>query len=133
MAGRPSYKVELSLTNPNRSLQQIKLYCEQSETDRGKVQEFAKELLGLTVKSTISETQTETSVSNILEFTNNFRSYEKSFLLSNIWNTLHPDFQVKIFVVLYSDLDGAKQSEIFALLGNSHFLKNQKQLKVLMI
>ena len=119
MAGRPSHKLELSLTNPLRSIQQIKIFCENSENVRSKVREFADELLLLTVSTTSKETQTENSVQNIFELTENLTSYEKSFLVSNIWNSLHQDFQVKLLFLLYSDFDEVQQTEMFALLGDS--------------
>ena len=117
--GRPSNKVELSLTNPVRSLVQIRAFCENSENGNIKFREFAGELLNLTVSTAPIETQTENSVQNIFEQTENLTSYEKSYLISNIWNSLHQDFQVKLFFLLYSDFDEVQQAEVFALLGDS--------------
>ena len=49
----------------------------------------------------------------------NFSSYEKSFLVSNLVNSLHADYQVKLLFVLTEDFSMKQQSEIFALFGNS--------------
>ena len=72
MAGRPSHKVELSLTNPLRSLQQIRQFCENSETVRLNVKTFAESLLNLMIH-------------NICDLSENFTNYEKSFLVLKSW------------------------------------------------
>ena len=85
MAGRPSYKVEVSLTNPLKSLQQIRKCCEKNEKIRLNVKTFAELLISLTVITDSKSTQTdndETSlIQNICELSENFTSYEKSFLV----------------------------------------------------
>ena len=46
-------------------------------------------------------------------------SYERSFLLSNIWLQIHEDDQIKVFFLLYQEMNKIQQSKVFALLGNS--------------
>ena len=85
-------------------MKDITRYCEQNESMKANMITFANSLLDCFVKSETKTTQTnndETSlIQNICELSENFTSYEKSFLLSNIWSKIHPDDQIKIIYVL---------------------------------
>ena len=123
MAGRPTCTIELSLNNPLRCMRDITKYCQQNESLKANMILFANSLLDCFVKSETKSTQTnndETSLmQNICELSENFTSYEKSFLLSNIWSKIHPDDQVKIIFMLYCELEQDQQENMFAFLGDS--------------
>ena len=123
MAGRPTCSIELSLNNPLRSMKDITRYCEQNESMKANMITFANSLLDCFVKSETKTTQTnndETSlIQNICELSENFTSYEKSFLLSNIWSKIHPDDQIKIIFMFYCELEQGQQEDLFAFLGDS--------------
>ena len=118
MAGRPTCTIEFSLTNPLRSMKQIYKFCEQNEIMKANMITFANSLLDCLVKSDTKSTQTnndETSlIQSICELSENFTSYEKSFLLSNIWSKIHQDDQIKIIFMFYCELEN-----LFAFLGDS--------------
>ena len=123
MAGRPSQKVEISLTNPLRSLIYFRRFCDDNDEGCSTIRTFAQSLLNLTRTSTSQSSQTESDASfmiqNVCELSETFTSYEKSYLISNLWSTLHTDFQVKLFFLFYGDFDNDQQADTLALLGDS--------------
>ena len=114
MPGRPSHKVEVSLTNPLRSAPTFLSFYDKNENSREETKKFARVLFDATKSTSDNITQIEATPDNAFDMTSNFTSYEKSALVSNIVKSLHPDYQV-----LIEDFDMTHQSEIFALLGNS--------------
>ena len=114
MPGRPSHKVEVSLTNPLRSVPTFLSFYDKNENSREETKKFARVLFDATKSTSDNITQIEATPDNAFDMTSNFTSYEKSALVSNIVKSLHPDYQV-----LIEDFDMTHQSEIFALLGNS--------------
>ena len=123
MARRPSHKVEVSFTNPLRSLIHFRRFCENNEEGSSQIRTFAESLLNLTRTSSSKSTQTDSDgsqlIQNVCEASENFTSYEKSYLVSNLWSTIHKDFQVKLLFLFYGDFDNAQQADTLALLGNS--------------
>ena len=97
-------------------MRDITKYCEQNESMKANMIIFANSLLDCFVKSEENSTQTnndETSlIQNICELSENFTSYEKSFLMSNIWSKIHPDDQVKILFMLYCELEQEQQENL---------------------
>ena len=100
MSGRTSQKVEISLTNPLRSLLHFGRFCENNEEGCSNIKTFAESLLNLTRTSSSQSTQTDSDesflIQNVCKLSENFTSYEKSYLISNLWATIHKDFQVKL-------------------------------------
>ena len=123
MAGRPkSTKIDLTLSNPQRSFPKIKSYfnSSQDESERQNIRYFAEALFDATRESTTKNIKTDPlSPEEICDLTKNFTSYEKSFLISKIWETIHKDFHVSLLFTLYEDFDVNQQVELFSLLGNS--------------
>ena len=119
MPGRPSHKVEVSLTNPLRSVPTFLSFHDKNENSREESKKFARVLFEATKSTSDNTTQSEATPDNAFDMTSNFTSYEISALVSNIMKSLHPDYQVKLLFVLIEDFNMTHQSEIFALLGNS--------------
>ena len=120
MAGRPkSTKIDLTLTNPQRSFPQIKSYfnASENESERQNIRYFAEALFDATRESMTKSIQTDPYLDTpekICDLTENFTSYEKSFLIYKIWHTMHKDFHVNLLFTLYGDFDINQQAELFA-------------------
>ena len=119
MPGRPLHKVEVSFTNPIRSVPTFISFYDKNENSTEEIKQFARALFDATGSTSDNTTQCEGTPHTIFDMTSNFSSYEKSLLVSNIVKSLHPDYQVKLLFVLIEEFNMRQQSEIFALLGNS--------------
>ena len=133
MAGRPLSSIEFFPHNPQRSLAKILKVCREDENVKSNMLEFASSLTKSLVvseeRSTQSENVQNSIIQSISELIENCTSYEKSFLLSNIWSKIDNDDQIKMLFLHYSELEFEQQVNLFAFLGNSlnqNFLKNQK-------
>jgi hypothetical protein len=74
-----------------------------------------------TISSQSTQTYSNESflIQNVCKLSENFTSYEKSYLTSNLWATIHKDFQVKLLFLLYGDFDNDQQADTLALLGDT--------------
>ena len=84
MPGRPSHKVEVSLTNPLRSAPTFLSFYDKNENSREETKKFARVLFDATKSTSDNITQIEATPDNAFDMTSNFTSYEKSALVSNI-------------------------------------------------
>ena len=66
-----------------------------------------------------TQIENDTVVQSIIELTSDMCSYERSFLVSNIWTQIDTEDQVKMLYMLYCDMGVEEQSKVFALLGQS--------------
>ena len=123
MAGRPLSCIEFFPHNPQRSLAKILKVCREDENVKSNMLEFASSLTKSLVVSEERSTQSEnvqtSIVQSISELIENCTSYEKSFLLSNIWSKIDNDDQIKMLFLHYSELEFEQQVNLFAFLGNS--------------
>ena len=123
MAGRPLSSIEFFPHNPQRSLAKILKVCREDENVKSNMLEFASSLTKSLVVSEERSTQSEnvqtSIVQSISELIENCTSYEKSFLLSNIWSKIDNDDQIKMLFLHYSELEFEQQVNLFAFLGNS--------------
>ena len=123
MSGRPFQKVKISLTNPLRSLIHFRRFCENNEEGCSNIKTFARSLIDLTRTSSSESTQTDSDesflIQNVCKLSENFTSYGKFYLISNLWATIHKDFQVKLLFLLYGDFDNDQQADTLALLGDA--------------
>ena len=121
--GRPLSCIEFYPHNPQRSLEKILKVCREDENVKRNMLEFAssltKSLLVSEERSTQSENVQNSIIQSISELTENCTSYEKSFLLSNIWSKFDNDDQIKMLFLHYSELEFEQQVNLSAFLGNS--------------
>ena len=82
MSGRPSQKVEISLTNPLRSLIHFRRFCENNEEGCSNIKTFAESLLNLTRTSSSQSTQTDSDESFLMQ--NVCKLSENGPLVNNI-------------------------------------------------
>ena len=126
--GRPRTKIEINFNNPLEHLAEIETMCRHTNI-KTNIKMFAEALLKITTEAVSSSVQTTDEVleglekcsvvEKISEAAAQLCSYERSFLLSNIWLQIHEDDQIKVFFLLYQEMNKIQQSKVFALLGNS--------------
>ena len=123
--GRPQTKLEINFNQPLEHLAEIKSMCQHANV-KDNIKLFAEALLKITTEAVNNSTQTTDDepeefsvVENLSEAAAHLCSYERSFLLLNIWSQIHDDDQVKVFFLLYEEMTKYQQSRVFALLGNS--------------
>ena len=101
MPGRPSHKVEVSMTNPMRSVPALLSFYDENVNSQEETRKFARALFDATGSTSDNTTQSEVTPDTIFDMTSNFSSYEKSFLVSNLVKSLHPDYQIKLLLFLW--------------------------------
>ena len=115
MAGRPSHKVEVSFTNPLRSIIHFRRFCENNEEGSYQIRTFAESLF-LTRTSSSKSTQTDNDASMLRMFVKYLKILQAmKSPVSNLWSTIHKDFQVKLLFLFYGDFDNAQQADIISL------------------
>ena len=99
--GRPSFKIEIDLNNPQSSIDQIRLICNHRHI-KDKVHKVAKALLESSTEVKDAGSQANFDISDIMsEISENGSSEEISYLISTLWTETEISDKVKLLMIFY--------------------------------
>ena len=112
--GRPKSKIKVNFNHRSDALEDVAKLCN-NELMKEKVKNFAEDMKGIVTKSVTIRTQTNCDIKTVLDFA----SFEKGFLMLNLWSEIKSEDQVKTLFLLHNDPNFPQQCDVFSFLGNS--------------